>query len=319
MLRKAPFSEQYRGRWRDILGGLGVPAAALVNRHGPCPVCGGKDRFRFDDLAGKGTFICSQCGAGDGPRLAMLFTGMDFKALAAKLEGGDVGSVASRPVARPIGPVRRAGGQGRLRSLWEQSNDLARDDPVSRYLFARLGRIPSDTGLRFLRSCQHPDGNSFPVMLAAYRGPDGRATGLHRTYLSGDDRKASVSNPKLSLGELVAGGAVRLGAPGPVLGIAEGIETALAASILFGIPVWAALNANRLAVWEPPTDVREVVIFGDNDENFVGQTAAFDLDARLQGKVDVSIETPIDAGTDWCTVLTEKSGSSPSLLRPLPR
>ena len=33
------------GRWPGILAAQGVPAEALVNRHGPCPMCGGKDRF----------------------------------------------------------------------------------------------------------------------------------------------------------------------------------------------------------------------------------------------------------------------------------
>lgn len=104
------------------------------------------------------------------------------------------------------------------------------------------------------------------------------------------------------LGALVDGGAVRLARHGDTLGIAEGIETALAASILFGVPCWAALNANRLAVWEPPAEVRKVVIFADNDANFVGQTAAFDLAARLDHLV-VDIETPLDGGTDWVDVL----------------
>ena len=56
-----------------------------------------------------------------------------------------------------------------------------------------------------------------------------------------------------------------------MLGIAEGVETALAASIMFNVPVWAALNANRLKVWEPAEGVSEVVVFGDNDINSVGQ------------------------------------------------
>jgi hypothetical protein len=64
-----------------------------------------------------------------------------------------------------------------------------------------------------------------------------------------------------------------------VLGIAEGIETALAASILFDIQVWAALNANRLAVWQPPDSMREVVI------------------------VATHIELPVGEGDDWCDVL----------------
>ena len=83
-----PLREQYANRWRSILEALGVPARALVNRHGPCPVCGGKDRFRFDNKAGHGTWICSQCGAGDGPTLAMLFRGWTFAELLAHLGGG---------------------------------------------------------------------------------------------------------------------------------------------------------------------------------------------------------------------------------------
>lgn len=54
----------------------------LAGRHGPCPGCGGKDRFRFDDREGGGTFICSQGGrgnlAGDGFELLKHITGKSF-------------------------------------------------------------------------------------------------------------------------------------------------------------------------------------------------------------------------------------------------
>lgn len=55
------------GRWKDLI----FPAFAITvppqkNKHGPCPICGGTDRFRCDDKQGKGTWICNQCGAGDG-------------------------------------------------------------------------------------------------------------------------------------------------------------------------------------------------------------------------------------------------------------
>ncbi|EEY1441531.1 DNA primase, partial [Escherichia coli] len=39
-----------RGHWSRILPALGVNV--LKNRHQPCPVCAGKDRFRFDDREG---------------------------------------------------------------------------------------------------------------------------------------------------------------------------------------------------------------------------------------------------------------------------
>ena len=37
------------GRWRSILPALGVGANFLSKKAGPCPFCGGTDRFVFDD------------------------------------------------------------------------------------------------------------------------------------------------------------------------------------------------------------------------------------------------------------------------------
>ena len=57
-------------RWTQILTNLGVNPELLTNQHSQCPGCDGKDRFRFDDQEGRGTFICSQGSgellAGDG-------------------------------------------------------------------------------------------------------------------------------------------------------------------------------------------------------------------------------------------------------------
>lgn len=55
------------GHWPRILPALGVKV--MKNRHQACPVCGGSDRFRFDDKEGRGTWFCNQCGAGDGLKL----------------------------------------------------------------------------------------------------------------------------------------------------------------------------------------------------------------------------------------------------------
>jgi putative DNA primase/helicase len=54
--------ERARGRWREILPIFGIETRYLHNRHGPCPLCGGKDRFRFDDRDGSGSYYCNQCG-----------------------------------------------------------------------------------------------------------------------------------------------------------------------------------------------------------------------------------------------------------------
>lgn len=52
--------------WQHILGSIGIAPASLKNQHQPCPLCGGKDRFRFDNKGGNGTYFCNQCGAGNG-------------------------------------------------------------------------------------------------------------------------------------------------------------------------------------------------------------------------------------------------------------
>ena len=53
------------GYWPDILNKVGINIPSN-HKHGPCPACGGRDRFRLDDKEGRGTWICNQCGAGDG-------------------------------------------------------------------------------------------------------------------------------------------------------------------------------------------------------------------------------------------------------------
>ena len=66
----ARFDDAHRkhdGNWRAILSALGIPSNLLDGQHHPCPGCGGKDRFRFDDKDGRGTWICSQ---GDGTATA---------------------------------------------------------------------------------------------------------------------------------------------------------------------------------------------------------------------------------------------------------
>lgn len=46
------------GRWPYILSALGIKVPS-AGHHGACPACGGKDRFRLDDKAGRGTWFCN--------------------------------------------------------------------------------------------------------------------------------------------------------------------------------------------------------------------------------------------------------------------
>lgn len=58
------------GNWLSILNGLGLSISS--HKHQPCPVCGGKDRFRFDDKDGRGTWFCNQCDPNSGDGLALV-------------------------------------------------------------------------------------------------------------------------------------------------------------------------------------------------------------------------------------------------------
>ncbi|MCD6616743.1 DUF927 domain-containing protein [Aeromonas veronii] len=66
------------GHWPDLLAAVGIDILRR-GKHGPCPVCGGKDRFRLDDKTGRGTWICNQCGTGDGLDLVGKVTGKSAK------------------------------------------------------------------------------------------------------------------------------------------------------------------------------------------------------------------------------------------------
>jgi len=52
-----------RGKWPDLLMQLaGLTPDQLNGKHQPCPLCGGKDRFRFDDQDENGSWFCNKCG-----------------------------------------------------------------------------------------------------------------------------------------------------------------------------------------------------------------------------------------------------------------
>lgn len=285
------------GRWPGILSALGIAPEFLRDRHGPCPACAGVDRYRFDDRDGRGTWFCSHCGSGDGFGLLRAVYGWGFQQ-AAKEVDRVIGTVSAAPVAKERSEESKASA---LREVWQAGRKVMHGDPVWRYLRNRAGieTIPDD--VRYHPALKHSDGGRHPAMLAVMRYPDGTAASIHRTYLTDDGRKANVSTvKKIMPGKPLQTSSVRLYRAETCLGIAEGIETALAASMRFSMPVWAATNAGLMEAWTPPAGVETVVIFGDNDANFVGQAAALALAKKLaMGGLMVRVEIPEKTGADW--------------------
>ena len=58
---------------------IGCALDRRSQQHRPCPMLWWRDRFRFDDKGGRGTWICSNCGAGDGIELVKRFHGVDSR------------------------------------------------------------------------------------------------------------------------------------------------------------------------------------------------------------------------------------------------
>lgn len=296
--------DRARGKWRELLPRFGIDAKLLSGKHGPCPACGGTDRFRFDnkDQAGKtgyGNWICNQCGAGDGFKLLEKVRGWGFAESAREIE------LIVGQVKAEIRPSRKGNDDWIKRlnnDLWGVGLTLAEGDPVSLYLTGRgirLQRFPRF--IRHVEHCRYKDEGHHPAMVAKFLAPDGKPSTLHKTYLTPFGAKADVPEPRLLMpGDLAKGGAIRLTNPAATIGIAEGIETALSATQLFSVPCWAALNAGALMAWQPPEEATEIVVFGDNDANFTGQQAAFALARRLaNAKLTVRVEIPPDVDTDW--------------------
>lgn len=299
-----------RGRWRGILPAFGLDERQLSGRHCPCPVCGGKDRFRFDDKEGRGTFYCSGCGAGDGVQLAQRVSGQPFKEVARQIE-----RLAGVVQPAVCSPERSRGDKvAALGRVYREAVPIGCGDEAFRYLAGRGLRLYDlPTSIRTHPRLPYRDAGvllgNFPAMVAIVTNSAGKTVSIHRTYLH-DGRKASVPAPKkLMQGLPLAGAAIRLTPISECLGIAEGIETALAASELFEVPVWSCISTAGIESFEPPAGVKEVVIFADYDANFAGQAAAYRAAHRLALKgYEVEVCIPPECG-DWLDELWRRKAA----------
>jgi putative DNA primase/helicase len=288
-----------------------------VNRHGPCPICGGKDRFRFDDKDRRGTWICNQCGAGDGFSLAQKVNGWTFPETLNALAGylGFDGRAVDRKASPPPKPrpVEKAVATQRVKDLLSTvtTPDLVADCVA--YLSARnVWPLPADcrlyahVGVEYRRQSEGKSWVSegrFPCLVAPVQDVSGETVTAHVTYLEGGAklaRRDHADHPMAArkiLSPMTGrqGCAVRLMRAGEVLGIAEGIETALSAHRIHGIPTWAALNTTLLAKFVPPPGVRHVVVFADRD--VAGMEAAWQLRDQLDGRCTMELALP-ERG-DW--------------------
>lgn len=324
--------------WPETLQRCGIDARFLVNKQGPCPMHPeqGKTKFRFDNKGGHGTWICNDCGAGNGFTLLRAFTGLPDRDLLGMIEGAHTTCATS--VERPastrqwesdLSDAEKLKRQERLRRAWQRSISIKDGSVVLLYLQHRVPGLERDWISSSIRSAVmgffDQDGvhrGDFNVMLAKAVGIDSGkrvAVTLHRTYLTADGKKAPFEKAKKQMpSHLKLNGAailVNTAPPGPKVYVAEGIETAFAIVAMTGnqFPVYATLNAGNMALFQPQGHVKRVVICADHDaQNSKGQRVGI-LDAnKLKDRltscgIESHVRYPKTEGMDWADVWLVKS------------
>lgn len=265
-----------------------------------CPVCGYHDASVKDGDGDRLLFTCfgNNC----------TFTDLMATLRAQGLATGRSDAEWTPPLRVTVKDTAKADAMADLaRKLWCQTVPGV-GSIVETYLPARGIILPVPPTIRFAPTMKHtPTGLVLPAMVAAFaRCPDNRVVAIHRTYLTADGtRKAPVTQPKMTLGP-VKGAAIRLAPAGPVLIVAEGIETTLSAMQATGLPGWAAFSAGNMRELILPALplAAEVLIAADHDAHGVGQNAAYAAAERwvAEGR-KVRIAIPPAVGADWNDVI----------------
>jgi hypothetical protein len=201
-------------------------------------------------------------------------------------------------------PTRGAADGHRLaaaRRIWCEARSLG-GTPAASYLKSRALETDSPE-LRFHPRTplgQQPLTRYRPALIAAVRDQSGLVA-IQRTFI---DPKRNRLHRRCGLGRF-GSGAVRLGGVGPRLGLAEGIETALSATALFGVPCWAVLGTERFRLAGLPAGVRELLLFLDHDEG--GRRAERLARAAFAHVPRIEVHVPDRPGDDWNDILMASS------------
>jgi hypothetical protein len=244
---------------------------------GPCPVCGGRDRFNAH--IDRQLWLCRHCRqGGDVIDLVRHLDDISFTAAVETLTGEKPQRKPTRTfmtrIANDASRERRQ--REKANWLWAQRLPIA-DSVAETYLRAARGyRGPLPPTLGFLAA--RADGQH-PAMIAGFGIPDEPEPGalgelddvdaVHLTLLQPHGGgKADVEKPKLFVGRPLNAPIV-LAPANDLLGLAitEGIEDGLSVHIGTGLGVWVAGSAGRIPALAEniPDYIESVTIWAHDD------------------------------------------------------
>jgi Toprim domain-containing protein/CHC2-type zinc finger protein len=289
------------------IGRRGIKLVGRGERVGPCPVCGGKDRFAINIT--KQIWNCRGCAkGGDVVDLVQHLDGVDFKSAVATL-GGD----EPRPIA-PVKPAVREKEDDREKTeralrIWDEASEV-NGTLAERYLRRRGLELPDDDrALRFYSPCPFGVGK-YPCLIALFRDIlTDEPKAVHRVALA----PGGILIGKRMLGR-VGGCAVKLDADENVelsLAIGEGIETMIAARMRGFRPAWAVGSAGAIRQFPVLNGIEALTVLVDNDEadrngRRAGPDAAAECSARwtAAGR-EVRRVVPRRKGADMADLVVE--------------
>jgi hypothetical protein len=305
-----------RTRIEDILERYGVRLRGKIDRCGPCPVCGGDDRFGANTK--KQVFNCRQCGAkGDVIALTQFLDDCDFATAIETLSGE---SAQQREIKHPaperprdddeqnkriaaailkgVSPLRGTPGETYLRTIRKIDTAAIVD------VLERVDAIGWNPHVYFNKPGHCLDGRYLGAIIATMTDPvTAQPTGgISRTYLDTEGLKVGKAKG------LGPAGVVRLSLDEDVLEglhIAEGLETALALMSRNRRPMWSAGSTPIMVKFPVVSGIECLTIFADHDENGAGLSAAQELQAHwLADGKETHVRRPKSPG-DYNDLLME--------------
>lgn len=255
------------------------PITGGKHYRGECPMCGKKNKYRMDNINGRGTWICS-CGSGDIWSLLQNTQKKEFKTLAKEIDNLIGNSYTNDYQPKKVSQISNL--RDRVITKFNKLGSL-KGTLAEKYLENRHIQTQS-ISLNNIRysPIEQLKGAEFSAIYALATDSKGNACYLHRTFLDGAKKADIEANKRMnSLQEATyldqaQSVAIRLFPISSTLGIAEGIETALSCHQIYKCNTWSVINAGFMSKFVAPQGVNHLIIFADTDANLTGHSAAFE-------------------------------------------